>query len=124
MVWLASRISRCYPTSRDEQSNRGAKLHSSCTGTFNAMCSSNTKSYAHRLHHYTPEIPMPCVMIPSNIHNLPIRRKFQRRVWEVSHTPESPKPRVRLITTCSSHTPEIPTPRVRSLVTGEGTYIV
>ncbi|CAL8997747.1 unnamed protein product, partial [Prunus brigantina] len=57
IVWLARRISRCYPASRDKRSNRGTKLHSSHTGTSNAMCSSNTKSYARRLHHHTPEIP-------------------------------------------------------------------
>ncbi|CAL2245241.1 unnamed protein product [Prunus armeniaca] len=80
IVLLARRISRCYPASKDERSNQGTKLHSSHTGNTNATCSARTKSYARTLHHHTPELPMPCVMIPSNIHTLPIRRNYQRHV--------------------------------------------
>ncbi|CAL8124203.1 unnamed protein product [Prunus armeniaca] len=68
-------ISCCYPASKDERSNRGTKLHSSHAEKSNAMCSSNTKSYAHRLHHHMPEIPTPRVMIHNNSQGL-THRKF------------------------------------------------
>ncbi|KAI5338951.1 hypothetical protein L3X38_018223 [Prunus dulcis] len=46
-------------------------------------------SYARRLDHHTPEHPTPWVMTLNTIQSLSIRRNIQRRIWKVSHMPET-----------------------------------